>query len=175
MGFLRILEKQYEYINSYKAGKRRVGAMWPFRFGMRRKRGLPHMIVYLLTGSAKNGVELMDGVESMTRGWWRPTPGSIYPLLKEMTDDGIVKRLEDGRYELTSKGRTQAGGFVGPRPRRERSTEEMLDLMQNFVSNMEDSNTSGKESMEPHADRLADLAKRLTDLRKGKRDEKEDA
>ena len=90
--------------------------MWPFKFAMTRgrKRGLPHMVMYLLSSSPKNGVELMDGVQSITRGWWRPTPGSIYPLMKEMVSQGLVRKLDDGRFELTDKGRSEAGGYFGP-------------------------------------------------------------
>lgn len=149
--------------------------MWPFRFGMRRKRGLPHMIVYLLSNAPKNGVELMDAVESMTRGWWRPTPGSIYPLLKEMTDEGIIRKLEDGRYELTAKGRTQAEGFTGPRVRRPRTTEDVLGQMHSFVSFMEDTKASGKETLKPHHSKLNDLAKRISDLTKEEDEEDERA
>lgn len=108
----------------------------------------------------------MDGVESMTRGWWRPTPGSIYPLLKEMTDGGIVRKLEDGRYELTQKGRSQAEGFLGPRHQSPRTTGDMLNRMQSFVSYMEDTKSSGKESLKDHQNTLNELAKRISNLAK---------
>jgi DNA-binding PadR family transcriptional regulator len=141
--------------------------MWPFKFAMRRKRGLPHMIVYLLGSSPKNGVELMDGVESITRGWWRPTPGSIYPLLKEMTDQGILKKLDDGRYELTEKGRAQMRGPFGPPFARPRSTGDVVSQMHSFVSYMEDVKTSQADELEPHRGRLRELAKRLSELAEG--------
>ena len=131
---------------------------------MRNKRGLPHLIVYLLSSSPRNGVQLMDGVESVTRGWWRPTPGSIYPLLKEMTDQGIVKKLDDGRYELTAKGRAQLHGSLPPPLRRARTVGAVVGQMQGLVSNMEDVKRAGHESLEPHLDRLRELAKRLADL-----------
>jgi DNA-binding PadR family transcriptional regulator len=139
-------------------------SMWPFRFAMRRKRGLPNMIVYLLSSSPKNGVELMDGVESITRGWWRPTPGSIYPLLKEMSDQGIVKKLADGRYELTSKGRMQMEGSYGPWMRRPETMDDVLGQMQNYVSYMEDLKSSGKDDLDQHAAKLEALSKRLAEL-----------
>ena len=138
--------------------------MWPFRFAMRNKRGLPHMVVYLLSSSPKNGVELMDGVESITRGWWRPTPGSIYPLLKEMSDQGIVKKKDDGKYELTEKGRSQFGGFSGPRPHWPRTTDDMVSQMQSFVSYMEDLKSSDKAGLDQERSRLRELAKRIEDL-----------
>ena len=138
--------------------------MWPFRFAMRRKRGLPHLIVYLLSSSPKNGVELMDGVEGITRGWWRPTPGSIYPLLKEMTDQGLLRKLDDGRYELTSKGRDQMQGSFGPRHVQPSSTEELVNRMDSYVSYLEDVNSSRSDSLVPHRKKLRGLAQRLSTL-----------
>jgi DNA-binding PadR family transcriptional regulator len=138
--------------------------MWPFRFAMRNKRGLPHMVVYLLSSSPKNGVELMDGVESITRGWWRPTPGSIYPLLKEMTDQGIVTKRDDGKYDLTEKGRSQFGGMWNPRPHWPRNTGDMVTQMNSFVSYMEDLKGSNSEELRPHAGELRELAKRISSL-----------
>ena len=138
--------------------------VWPFRFAMRRKRGLPHMVVYLLSSSPKNGVELMDGVESITRGWWRPTPGSIYPLLKEMSDQGIVTKRDDGRFELTSKGRSQFEGPVGPRPHWPRNIDDMLSQIQTFVSYMEDVKNSRRSDLELRKAKIRSLARRLTEL-----------
>lgn len=140
--------------------------MWPFRFAMgrRRKRGLPHMVMYLLSSSPKNGVELMDGVQAVTRGWWRPTPGSIYPLLREMTEGGIVRKLDDGRYELTEKGKSQAGGFFGPSPSRTQTAGDVVGQTQNLVAYLEDLRRSRKEELRPHSGALKDLAKRLTEL-----------
>lgn len=122
------------------------------------------MIVYLLSTSPKNGVELMDGVEAITRGWWRPTPGSIYPLLKEMTEQGIVKKLEDGRYELSEKGRTQMQGSLGPSRPRPQTVDEMVDQLQAFLSHMEDAKKTGKADFGPRGAYLKDLARRLADL-----------
>ena len=60
-------------------------------------------VVSMLSNSPKNGVELMDDMEKMTQGWWRPSPGSVYPLLEQLTNEGLIRKREDGRYELTEK------------------------------------------------------------------------
>jgi DNA-binding PadR family transcriptional regulator len=142
--------------------------MWPFKFAMerRRKRGLPHMAIYLLASGPKNGVELMDGVQNITRGWWRPTPGSIYPLLKEMSDQGLVKRREDGKYELTPDGRKQADEAFGPHMRRRRpqTTGDMVSQMFSMVSHMEDLGGASSDEVKPHIGALKDLAKRISSL-----------
>lgn len=142
--------------------------MWPFRFAMQRrtKRGLPHMTIYLLTSGPKNGVELMDGVQSITRGWWRPTPGSIYPMLKDMTDQGLVRKREDGRYELTQKGRQQAHDAFGHhrREHRPQTTDDMLNQMESLVSYMEDLKKAAPNEIRLRAGALSDISKRVSDL-----------
>lgn len=141
--------------------------MWPFRFAMHKRRGLRNMVVYLLSSSPKNGVELMDGVEAMTRGWWRPTPGSIYPLLKDMTDHGVVIKREDGRYELTPHGKRSLEDSFGPPRRQPQSMDDMVGQIQSFLSCMEDMKGARKERLDPLRGKFKELAKRFADLAEG--------
>jgi len=106
----------------------------------------------------------MDGVQSITHGWWRPTPGSIYPLLKEMTDQGLVKKLDDGRYELTEKGRSEAGGSFGPAPARGQTMDELVEQLSSSVSYMEDLQRSGRGNVTEQADRLREIRSRISAL-----------
>jgi len=122
------------------------------------------MIVSLLSSSPKNGVEIMDGVEEMTRGWWRPSPGSVYPLLEKMGKEGTIKKRDDGRYELTSKAKVQLDASFGPKLRGPRTVDDMVTQMHGFVSYFEDSKSAGREELEPHMDRIKSLAKRLSEL-----------
>jgi DNA-binding PadR family transcriptional regulator len=57
-----------------------------------------------------SGSEIMDKIEKRTNGRWRPSPGSVYPLLAWLQDNGYVKELptdQNGlkRYELTQSGK----------------------------------------------------------------------
>ncbi len=60
-----------------------------------------------------SGSELMENIEKHAGGFWKPSPGSIYPLLAWLQDQGYVKELptENGmkRYELTQSGRSLLG------------------------------------------------------------------
>jgi DNA-binding PadR family transcriptional regulator len=61
----------------------------------------------LLAERARNGYELMQEVEERSGGVWRPSPGSVYPALQQLEDEGLVRPTEaDGRkvYELTEAG-----------------------------------------------------------------------
>jgi DNA-binding PadR family transcriptional regulator len=57
-----------------------------------------------------SGSEIINEIESRTSGRWKPSPGSIYPLLAWLQDNGHIKELpaeQSGmkRYELTESGR----------------------------------------------------------------------
>ena len=56
-----------------------------------------------------SGSELMDQIQKNTGGTWKPSPGSIYPLLAWLQDNTYIKELptENGskRYEITQSGK----------------------------------------------------------------------
>lgn len=62
-----------------------------------------------LSQKPMSGSELMEDIEKHTGGFWKPSPGSIYPLLSWLQDNGHIKELpvENGlkRYELTESGK----------------------------------------------------------------------
>lgn len=56
-----------------------------------------------------SGAELTAAIEEEMAGRWKPRPGSMYPLLKSLLQDGLTQEVpvEDGRtrkYELTPAG-----------------------------------------------------------------------
>jgi DNA-binding PadR family transcriptional regulator len=69
-----------------------------------------HHVLESLSEKPMSGSEIMDDIENRTNGHWRPSPGSIYPLLAWLQDNGHVKELPSDqsglkRYELTGKGK----------------------------------------------------------------------
>ena len=71
-------------------------------------RGL--LLAALLDGPA-HGYELMGRLEGQAGGRWRPSPGSVYPLLQVLEDEGLVRGRDSGGrkvYELTERGRALA-------------------------------------------------------------------
>ncbi|HEV2226432.1 MAG TPA: PadR family transcriptional regulator [Nitrososphaerales archaeon] len=133
---------------------------------MHGKRGLRMMVVSLLSSSPKNGVELIDGVEAMTRGWWRPSPGSVYPLLERMAEEGTIRKRDDGRYELTAKANAELEVSFGPRFRSPRSGEQAVLELQSLISLVEDLVKVKPEELNLQKDKLRDLARRLDELAK---------
>jgi DNA-binding PadR family transcriptional regulator len=69
----------------------------------------------LLAEEPRNGYQIMQELEERSEGLWRPSPGSVYPALQQLEDEGLVRSDEaDGRrlYHLTDAGRA----YVDERP-----------------------------------------------------------
>jgi len=69
-----------------------------------------YQVLDSLSDKPMSGSEIIDEIEHRTDGRWRPSPGSIYPLLAWLQDNGHVKELPTAqsglkRYELTDKGK----------------------------------------------------------------------
>ena len=63
----------------------------------------------LLAEEPRNGYQVMQEIEERSGGVWRPSPGSVYPALAQLEDEGLVRTEEhDGRrtFVLTDAGRT---------------------------------------------------------------------
>ncbi|WXG42112.1 MAG: PadR family transcriptional regulator [Candidatus Freyarchaeum deiterrae] len=71
---------------------------------------LRHQILKLLNEKPMSGSEIMSEIERQTNGQWRPSPGSIYPLLSWLEEKGFIKEdaVDTGmkRYALTEQGKT---------------------------------------------------------------------
>jgi DNA-binding PadR family transcriptional regulator len=67
-------------------------------------------VLEALNEKPMSGSELMEEIEKHAGGFWKPSPGSIYPLLSWLQENGYVKELptENGlkRYELTANGKS---------------------------------------------------------------------
>ncbi len=106
----------------------------------------------------------MDGVEAMTRGWWRPSPGSVYPLLERMAAEGTIRKREDGKYELTPKANAELEVSFGSRFRSPRTSEELIRELQSLVSYAEDLARTKPDEIRAHESKLRELARRIDKL-----------
>jgi len=80
-----------------------------FRRGGRARRGdVRAAILALLAEQPRNGYQIMQELEQRSHGLWRPSPGSVYPALQLLEDEGLVgsETSAGGRtYQLTEAGR----------------------------------------------------------------------
>src|SRR3954454_15332324 len=76
--------------------------------GRARRGDVRAALLLLLEGGAQNGYQLIQEIERRTDGFWKPSPGSVYPALQQLEDEGLVRATEqDSRrsYTLTDEGR----------------------------------------------------------------------
>ncbi len=78
--------------------------------GRARKGDVRAAILSLLSEAPATGYALIKGIAERTDQAWRPSPGSVYPTLQQLVDEGLVRQqgAKDGNgrtdYELTDEG-----------------------------------------------------------------------
>jgi DNA-binding PadR family transcriptional regulator len=66
-------------------------------------------ILDVLSVEPMNGYQIINQIAERTRGVWKPSPGSVYPTVQQLEDEGLVEATSaNGRRErrLTDAGRT---------------------------------------------------------------------
>lgn len=134
---------------------------------------LKYNVMKLLDQKPMSGSELMSTIEEQTEGHWKPSPGSIYPLLAWLQDKGYTKiddSQEQGikRYSLTAEGkaflaelverkneiRNRFGGFRPP---------FMAPWMNAYSENAKELFDAGKDFMKANWSLLDKLRKKHTE------------
>ena len=86
-----------------------VGPEFGGRRGPRARRGdVRAAILDVLAGDEMNGYQLIQQISERTGGAWKPSPGSVYPTVQQLEDEGLVEgRDVEGRrlLRLTDAGR----------------------------------------------------------------------
>jgi DNA-binding PadR family transcriptional regulator len=67
-----------------------------------------------------HGYEMIQEIGQRSGGFWRPSPGSVYPTLQMLADEGLVTSSEGNGskrlFELTDEGRAAAERHEGTLP-----------------------------------------------------------
>lgn len=66
-----------------------------------------------------HGYQIMQELEERSGGAWQPSPGSIYPTLQQLADEGlIISNAAEGKnvFSLTEQGAEVALAHEGPAP-----------------------------------------------------------
>lgn len=67
-------------------------------------------LLSLLASGPKHGYELITALSDRFGGTYRPSAGTVYPRLARLEEEGLVRRVDDGRkstYTLTDAGRQE--------------------------------------------------------------------
>lgn len=173
---------------------------------MQRCNGLRIWILHVLhEHGPKNGVEIMDalethyeGIEKIRleyqelsqehRGYCqrerrrdrapkRPSPGSVYPMLKKMVDEDLIIKRKDGRYELAEKGQKIIRKLFGHPFFRQHekqvdhgslAIENVLTELDSYVSYLEDIK---KEKILPYQESIDLLSEKLKRINESLKEE----
>ena len=76
-------------------------------------------ILALLALEPMHGYQVIQELTERTKGAWEPSPGSVYPTLQQLADEGLISGSDqEGRrvFELTEDGRAAADAAEGPPP-----------------------------------------------------------
>jgi DNA-binding PadR family transcriptional regulator len=104
--------------------------------GRKARRGdIRTAALLLLAEEPRNGYQIMQEVEERSDGEWRPSPGSVYPALSQLEDEGLIATEEvDGRklFALTDAGRTlvEERGADRPAPWQEMGGEQSDEVLE---------------------------------------------
>lgn len=72
-------------------------------------------ILSALQHEAKNGHQVMQAIGAASGGMWMPSASHVYPMLQQLTDEGLLSVQHDGErsvYALTESGREAAAAHA---------------------------------------------------------------
>jgi len=121
-------------------------------------------VLSILQQSPRNGAEIMDQIETATQGRWRPSPGSVYPLLDELQKDGSIKKLEDGKYEITERGKQEFEWPWGMQKKQPNTMDEVITEINGYISYLEDLAKTDRPKIDQYSQKIKDLRERLSKL-----------
>ncbi len=128
-----------------------------YKYKIRKFGGSRWIILMLLAHGEKTGAELMKDIEKLSFGFWRPSPGTIYPTLYKLIKEGYIVRLEDGKYALSEKGKEEIKGFE-PITAESFTVDHVLDLLEGYVYYLKDLD---KQEIAKRRDKIKEIAKSL--------------
>lgn len=106
----------------------------PRRGGRGSRPNVRPAVLALLLERPMHGYEIIQELESRTGGIWRPSPGSVYPTLQLLEDEGLIEpESSEGRksFRLTADGRPEAE-TAAQNPPWAQFTDDTMSQVQDF-------------------------------------------
>jgi DNA-binding PadR family transcriptional regulator len=102
----------------------------------RRNRGeVRAALLALLAERPTHGYEMIQELDARTGGIWRPSPGSVYPTLQTLEDEGLITSDENqGRkqFTLTDRGRDETAKVAEAPPWARYADDDTISAVQEF-------------------------------------------
>jgi len=83
-------------------------------------------------------------------------------MLESMTEEGLIKKKADGRYELTPQGKEEIDWPSRMHGHEPKSVEEVIKHISSYISYLEDLNVTNKPEVNAQAEKLRELSTRLS-------------
>ncbi len=99
-------------------------------------------ILDVLSGEAMNGYQIIQQIAERSEGIWKPSPGSVYPTIQQLEDEGLVEGTSaEGRrlLQLTDTGRA----YVAER------AEELAETWRPFEEIQDATDPDGTADLKP--------------------------
>lgn len=112
------------------------GPPWARRGPKARRGDIRAAILSVLSDQPMNGYQLIQEIAERSGGVWKPSPGSIYPTLQQLEDEGLVRADTDGGrriFRLTDEGERYVAEHA----------EEMAAPWQAMSASAEDDDANG--------------------------------
>jgi DNA-binding PadR family transcriptional regulator len=106
----------------------------------------------------------MNQIELASQGRWRPSPGSIYPLLDELQKEANIIKREDGRYEITEKGKQEFEWPYKMHSPQPCTVEYIIEEMNSYLAYLEELKRIDPSKITANIDKLKTVRDRLTAL-----------
>lgn len=191
--FVAAMMAEAECKEGLGASARFGGPGWSFDFGprgggRRRRRmfgsgELRLLLLALIAGEQKHGYELIKEISELTHGAYEPSPGTVYPTLALLEDEGAIAQAEGDEtrkaYEATATGMEEVEARANEitalferlsghgEHRRAFATPEMFRALGNLAGVLKNRARSGKldeDTMREIVDLVDDLAKKIERL-----------
>ncbi|SBT37805.1 PadR family transcriptional regulator [Micromonospora narathiwatensis] len=112
--------------------------------GRGRRPNVRGAVLALLTERPMHGYEMIQEIDSRTGGAWRPSPGSVYPTLQLLEDEGVIAAAADSdggrkRFALTEQGRDEAAAAAQNPP--------WAEFAETTVNSWHDIRDAGQQAM----------------------------
>lgn len=98
----------FDFDAFFMGPRRRRGGGRKFRWKIFERGDLKFVILRIISDEPMHGYDVMKALEKESAGMYRPSPGSVYPTLQMLEDEGYLTVVEaDGKkvYHITDEGK----------------------------------------------------------------------
>ncbi len=94
-------------------------------------------VLHSLHRKPKSGYDLLREIEEVTKGEWVPSKGTLYPMLRHLSDEGLIAPQETGARSKTIYALTEEGEkTLAELKEHKHQSQEKLQLLRTIHSDI---------------------------------------